>query len=342
MALTPVRVAVVGLGAWGECHVETLASLPQAELVAVCDARVQHARQVAARWNCAALAVEELWARDDVDLVSIATPAPQHLEAVLATLGAGKHVLIEKPVALRADDARQMQSAARAHNKLLVPGHILRFDARYAEVKRRLDAGEIGAPLGLFSRRARPQWQLVIHGETHTALVLMAHDIDIALWWSGSRVKSVRAHERFVAPEKRVTPGSAPDLLWANLEFENGLFAALHSSWLLPQAAGIERDDDAEIVGENGVLRLQARDCGVEQWSDAGATKGRTMPDLALHTPLAGQLTGALREQLGYLCNCIARDETPLHVSFDDAIHGLEVAEAIIVSAQTRQEIQLS
>ena len=115
----------------------------------------------------------------------------------------------------------------------------------------------------------------------------------------------------------------------------------MHSSWLLPQAAGIERDDDAEIVGESGVLRLQARDCGVEQWSDVGAMTGRIMPDLTLHHPLAGQLTGALREQLAYACDAIARDETPSHVSFDDAIHGLEVADAIIASAQTNQEIQL-
>ena len=199
MALTPVRVAVVGLGAWGECHVETLAVLAGAELVAVCDARVERAAEVAVRFGVEAISAEDVWARDDIDLVSIATPAPYHLEAVLAALGAGKHVLVEKPVALRADDARQMQSAARANGKLLVPGHILRFDARYAEVKRRLDAGQIGAPLSLFSRRARPQCQLQIHGATHTALVLMAHDIDIALWWSGSRVKSVRAFERFVS-----------------------------------------------------------------------------------------------------------------------------------------------
>lgn len=340
--MNPIRVAVLGLGAWGECHVQALQSLPQATITAVYDAAPQRTAQIAARYDVPAVEnLETLWARDDVDLVIVATPEAHHFEAVTRALETGKHVLVEKPVSASPDQARAMQSAANAAQRFLVPGHILRFDPRYASIKTHIEQGRIGRIVSIFSKRARPQQQLAVHGRAHTAFVLMAHDIDLALWWVGERVTRVRSHALCVSEAQRVTAGEAPDVLWATLEFANGALATLQSSWLLPAAAHIEMADSAEIIGERGMLHAQTNDGGFSWWSDEAQSAGRHSPDLGIHHQFAGRATGALSTQLAYLCDCIAGEKTPAHVSFADAVHGIEIADAIVRSTRQGREISI-
>jgi len=328
-----VRAAVIGLGNWGECHAATLAALLQAELVAVCDARLDRAEEVAQRFNIDDFtdAPDELLQRDDIDLVSIVTPEAEHLPLVLQALGSGKHVLVEKPAAICAIEAQRMADAARTSGRYLMPGHILRFDPRYAAVRDAIAAGEIGPVVSLFSRRARPQALFELYGRTHLAFVTTIHDIDLAIWYTGSRVRRVRAHER------HVTGGETPDLLWATLEFENDAIAVLHSTWLVPDAARVGMADFLEVVGGYGILRVDASQSGFEQWGE----KGRHSPDFSIHHQFAGGVIGALRNELGYLCDCILRGEAPEYVPFGDAVHGLEVAAAIVESAQTGEVVKL-
>ncbi len=338
-----IRVAVIGLGAWGQCHAETYAALPGVEIAALCDADPARLAAIARQHDvslqftdCAAL-----WQRDDIDLVSVVTPENLHRQIVVDALRSGKHVLVEKAVATEPADAHAMAAAAHDTGRFLVPGHILRFDSRYAEVKRQLDEGAIGDVVSIFSRRSRPQKQFVHHSANHTAYVQMPHDIDLALWWAGSRVTRVRAVERCLRPELRAVAGTAPDVLWANLEFANGIVAVLHSSWLLPSNAGVDMGDYAEIIGSHGVLKVQTADSGFEMWSDSPASPGRYSPDLGIHHRVAGRVVGALREELGYLCDCIRGHRPPTHTSFADAVHGVEVAHAVVSSATSGQDIVL-
>jgi predicted dehydrogenase len=222
-----------------------------------------------------------------------------------------------------------------------VPGHILRFDVRYAQIKEHLQRGAIGQVVSIFSRRTRPQSQFAHHGANHTAFVTMPHDIDLALWWAGSRVTSVRAHQRFVSKQRRVVQSDAPDLVWATLQFENGIIAVLHASWLSPDAAHIEMADNAEVIGETGLLQAQTADSGFSWWSDEPASAGRHAPDLGIHHRLAGHTGGALRAQLAYLTNCIRSEQAPNYTSFEDAIHGVEIAEAIVRSALSGTDVLL-
>lgn len=343
MSDSKVRVAVVGLGLWGECHVETLAAMAGVEVVAVSDAYAPRLEEVANKYNVAGRyeTPEAIWQRDDIDLVSIVTPVYDHCHQVVDALKSGKHVLVEKAVTLKAEEARTMQQAADDSGKFLMPAHILRFDTRYAAIKRHLEEDAIGNIVSLYSKRARPQWQLKHHGKTHTAFVLMPHDIDLSIWWTGSKVKRVRAHELRVRPELRVTETDSPDVLWATLEFENGTLAQLQSSFLLPEAARIDMGDVAEVIGEKGVLSAQTSDGGFSWFSDTPGQQGRHSPDFGIHSHVAGRVTGALREELTYFTECIRRNEAPSYLPFSDAVHGVEVGEAILQSARSGQDVTL-
>ena len=331
--MTKVRVGIIGLGSWGVSHLEAFQSLPHVEVVAVCDQRPERLQALADKTGSAtcyehAHAVCE---RNDIDLVSVVTFEHDHLAPVLGALRAGKHVLVEKPVATTIDEARKMQAVATEQGRFLMPGHLLRFDPRYAGIYQSIHNDQIGAPVSIHLKRSRQKSLYTTYQRTHTVYELMVHDIDLALWYAGSRVTAVKAYER------SLQGGKTPELLWACLEFENGTVAMLHSNWLMPDEAGIAIADAAEVIGKTGIASFETTNAGLQIWDRSG----RSTPDFAIHSHVAGQVVGALREQLSYICSCVMQHENPNYLSFDDAIHGIQVAAAIMQSAETRAEVKL-
>lgn len=327
-----IKVGVIGLGDWGERHVEAYRSLPNVEVVAVCSRRPERLDFIGKQYQIAGrdLDYNQLLTRD-LDLVSVVTAESEHYGPVLDALRAGKHVLVEKPVSINPSEAREMWAVAAEHGRYLMPGHLLRFDSRYSEIYRDLQNGRIGVPVSIYLKRSRPKSLFATYRRIHTVYELTVHDLDLAIWYAGSRVKSVRAYGR------QVQDGEYPDLLWTCLEFQNRALAILESNWLTPDEAGIAEADAAEVLGGKGLAKFDASNTGVQIWDRSG----RYTPDLYYHSHTAGRATGALREQLGYICDCIAQGQQPDYVSFQDAVHGIEVCEAIVDSARTGQEVEL-
>jgi predicted dehydrogenase len=334
MPLSKVKVGIIGLGDWGVCHLQALQSLPQFEVTAVCDLNEARMRELADRYGIAGVYGNsaELCADPGLDLVIVATYEKGHLEPTLQALRAGKHVLVEKPVSTVAAEAREMQRVAAEQGRIIVPGHVLRFDSRYASVRRAIAVGAIGKPVSLYMKRSRPKSMFAIYKRTHTVYMSTVHDLDIALWCAGSRVRKVKAWGR------RVTGADVPDLLWATLEFANGAIAVLESDWLTPDRAGVGTNDYLEVIGDAGTVRLDASNPGWRMWNDAD---GAIPADVHFHYGLADVFAGALKEQLGYVCRCIAEGRQPDYISFADAVHVIEVANAIEQSIDSGREVEL-
>jgi len=111
--MNQVQVGLIGAGAFGESHIVGYKSLPYANLAAVCDTNATRAQELAARYDIPKWYVDytELLREIPLDAVSICTPEELHLAPALAAIGAGKHVLVEKPIATRVEDAKQMIEA---------------------------------------------------------------------------------------------------------------------------------------------------------------------------------------------------------------------------------------
>ena len=328
-----VRVGIVGLGEWGASHLETYQSLPDAEVVALCDPREDKLGELAARYRVADWSPNdaELWVREDVDLVSVVTDEKDHLNPVMNALASGKHVVVEKPVSTTADEAREMMAAAAKYGRYLVPGHVLRFEPRYAQLHGFLASGEVGKPVSIYSKRARPRRLFETFKRVHTVFGSMVHDIDLAIWYAGARVRSVKAYER------SISGADSPEVLWACLEFENGVLAVLHSNWMTPDEAGVDVADSVELIGEGGSASLETASAAPQLWSGSG----RRAYELGHHANVDGIVVGALRGLLAYVCGCVSRREPPSRVPLEDAVHGVEVAEAVEQSAKTGREIDL-
>src|SRR5581483_6237083 len=152
-----LKVGVIGAGLWGTAHILGYRALPYVELTAVADSSPGRARTAAQKHGIPQWFenYEDLCALAELDAVSVVTPEAEHLGPVRAAAEAGKHILVEKPIASDVSDAKAMIDAASRAGVILMPGHILRFETRYALVKQRLECGLLGGIVTIQARRNR-------------------------------------------------------------------------------------------------------------------------------------------------------------------------------------------
>lgn len=142
----PLRAAVIGAGYWGPNLARNFRGSPDWDLVAVCDLDESRARKVVGDRSTVEVmtSVDELLARDDVDAVAIATPAGTHARLALAALDAGKHVVVEKPIASTSADARRMVERAAAVDRVLMVDHTFCYTSVVVRIRDMIAEGAIG------------------------------------------------------------------------------------------------------------------------------------------------------------------------------------------------------
>ena len=222
-----VRVAVVGAGEWGMNHVRTFAQLSDAQLVCVCDldeGRLKHVRghhpgvSTTTRYD-------DVVQDRSVEAVVIASFAAQHYGQARAALEAGKHVLVEKPMTLQADEAGDLVRLARRAGRCLMVGHLLLYHPAVVKMKELLTSGEIGELFYIYSQRL------------NLGRVRMDEN---ALWSFGPHDVAVALHLFKAEPEVVTAKGEAylqkgiVDVVFVTLHFPQKRMAHIHLSWLDP------------------------------------------------------------------------------------------------------------
>ncbi|MCL5096495.1 MAG: Gfo/Idh/MocA family oxidoreductase [Candidatus Omnitrophica bacterium] len=327
-----LRMGLIGCGAFGESHLATYAGIPFIETVAITDVVEEKARKLAARYRVRRVAKDfrEVCSSDEVDAVSVVTTEDQHLEPVLAALENHKHVFVEKPMATRVQDAQKMIEAARKSGVVLMPGHVLRFETKYATVKEQLDTGRLGRVLSLYARRNRPKWQGTVYKRTPLYLETAIHDLDAMLWYTGQGVQSVRSYEVTVDPKH------GADLACGMLRFDGGAIGLVQTSWLLPDKTPF-LDDSFELITTSGVANIEMAHSGLTLWREEGAE----IPDVSYEPRLRGAVYGALREELIYFALCALEKRQPTVLTAEDGLEAVRVALALAESARTGEEVTL-
>lgn len=331
--LTKLRVGLVGCGAFGASHAAAFSGIPFTEVVAVADTRVERAQELAARYGIRRVCrnAEELCALPEVEAVSVVTTEDQHLAPVLTAIDHGKPVLVEKPLATRLGDAVKMVETARQADVILMPGHILRFETRYALVKEKLDGGELGRVVSIQTRRNRSKEAHQKYARAHPFLVTAIHDLDLLLWYSSSTAHRVRGYQR------NVMGGPNPELAWGIIEFANGVIGFIESTWLTPERAGIYSNDRLHLIGTRGVADLDLVDGGLSFWLD----EGYSVPDVSYEPRIHGAVGGALAAELAYFAACIVKGEAPRVVTAEESLAGIRVANALLESAEKETDVFL-
>lgn len=320
-AMSAVRVAVVGSGPFAELHAQAFAENPDCELVAIVSRTLPRAEALAERYSAggAFRSTGELVAARQVDAVSVVTAGRFHLEPTLEALQAGASVLLEKPVVMDSAEGRVLRDAASRAPGFVMPAHILRFGAPYQELRSRLLSGAVGVPRALSFRRHRGRDHDELFPDVHPVLMTMTHDIDLALWLTGSTPVQVDARQ-IEAPSR-----SQPLAVWAEVELRDGTALSFQVSWSL---AGGTLPDSLEIVGDEGALSLAL----LPRVHDFGA--GAAVVDDTL-TPHAAH--GALREEIRTFVDAVRFGRPPAAVTLDEALAGIDLAQRIIATAETHR-----
>lgn len=188
-----VGYGLIGAGAFGRYCLGRYASLDGVKRVAVADASDTLARQAAEAYGLEVCGVDELLARDDVELVHLATPPGTHKDLALRAIAAGKHVLCEKPLAVTVDDGRAMVDAAKARGVNLAANLIMRHVPHCERVKAVLDTGLLGEPIhGEFINGAKDQELGPDHwfwDPAKSGGIFIEHGVhffDVFDWWLGT------------------------------------------------------------------------------------------------------------------------------------------------------------
>ncbi len=264
--MAPLKFGLIGCGRIAEAnHIPEILSLgKKAVVTAMFDKQKGKAEALAAKFNlkskiCKTL--DELLA-SDIDAVMIATPNLYHYEQTLAALNAGKHVLVEKPMASSLEEADEMIDFAAKKGLVLQVNQSLRYYAPYKKVKELIDGGVIGKPLHARCLRASnaspdvnwsPGATWFVQKKYKGSLVtdIAVHMAD-ALYWFFGPVEGIMAKTRCLSHE-------VPDNVVALFTFQNGASAVLELSWTFPKSSSA-----FEIYGEDGYISIGTE--GIEIW----------------------------------------------------------------------------
>ncbi len=323
-----LRVGVIGAGVMGARHAQIYAALPEVTLVAVCDAREDVARSVAAATGAApSTDFRRLLARDDLDAVSVCTPDDAHREPCEAAARAGKHVLVEKPIATTVADAEGIVAAAARAGVVLLVGHCLRFDPRYYAAKAAIAAGELGAIQTIYTRRSNTvAAQDRLRGRCSLPLFLGVHDYDVMRWFLESEVEHVTAESKWGLLRSRGYP--VEDANGALLTFASGALGIAELNWILPRGLPATGDHRADVVGEKGALAIATLETGLTRVDEARAVRVDAAP--VVH----GHPGGMFHFELAHFVDTIRR-RVPPAITPLDAVMALRIALAVERAAAT-------
>jgi UDP-N-acetylglucosamine 3-dehydrogenase len=258
-----LNIGVIGLGEIGTLHCEALMQLPQARLLAVADIDETRAKQVAGQTGAQAYQnYKELLARADIDAVIIATPDHLHKGPCVHAAQAGKHILVEKPLAMTVEDSKTILEAAEKAQVKLMVGFTLRFFPQYQHARASIEKGELGTPISLFARRTNLITQSQrLKGRAGVLFFLGIHDFDILRWMVGAEAKEIFC----VSAKHDRSQYNVEDETFTTIRFENGVIACAHIGWCLPEGHPTGFDFKLDIAGTKGLLNLDMVRQGVEK-----------------------------------------------------------------------------
>jgi predicted dehydrogenase len=249
-------VAVIGYGFMGTTHISAWRYIDDCEVRAVVGRNLEKAREVAKKYGIDAYNnIDEVLRRRDIDIVDVCTPTSTHASYSVASMSAGKHVFLEKPIALTLKDADAIIDASKKNKVKLMVGHVLRFFPEYMKAKELIDQGMIGEPViaRTFRGGPIPEWSPWFLDKTQSggvAIDLAIHDVDYLMWIFNKRVERVYAVVKKLV-HKEIT---AEDFALINLRFENGGTALVEANWALPKMYPFTMR--FEVDGTNGMITL--------------------------------------------------------------------------------------
>jgi len=311
-----LKMAVIGAGFWGKNHVRVLSELPDVELVAVCDIDQQKTALVAEKYGLKAYSSSSiLYEKEDVDAVTLCVWSTRLSEESLNALRAGKHVLVEKPMAKSLREAEKIIELADAKKLILTVGFIERFNPAVKRLKEMIMEGKIGSLVSATIKRVT-KWPERI-GDVGVVKDTAIHDIDITRFIFNEDPLSVYARAGALKHTK------FEDYAQIMLSFSNGKSAFIEANWLTPY-----KIRKLTVTGSEAIISLDY------------VTQEITIETLDQTLTPRHDVEEPLKLELQHFVECVKNNKRPV-VSGMDGVKALKIAEACLKSAKTGRLIKL-
>ena len=326
-----MRAAVIGVGMIGSLHARVYAEHPATELVAVCDASEDRAREVGeqlgARWYAG---LEELLAHEEVEVATIATPEQARPAVARACAARGIHLMLEKPLAPTLREADELIADLEAARGTAAVDFMLRSEPRYAHAKQALEAGGLGDLCTIVARRRLTVVAAEQYAPWTDLLITVAiHDLDVMTWLAGP-VERVYAE----GVVRRCGHWGREDAVLGVLRFASGAAGSFETSWALPATTPTPLDVSLHVVGTEGGVFVDGAHHGLRV-VDSGVY---SEPDLA-HWPVGPTgVEGALRAHVGRFVDAVQTGAPP-PMTLAEARYAQQLAEALKESLRTGQAV---
>jgi len=224
---SPTGVAIIGCGYWGMNYIRVLSELPDAYVAVVCEQRTNRLDDVARSFRDLPLTtdLEEALHRDDVDAVVVCTPAVTHRSIAGRALELGKHVLVEKPLAVNVEQTNGLIELSAASDRVLLTGHTFVYNSGVACIKRLVEAGTLGRTYYLYARRTNMG---PFRDDVNALWDLAPHDVAIFNHIVGA------VPEWVSAVGSRLLGDDREDVGFITLGYSDGVIGHIHVSWADP------------------------------------------------------------------------------------------------------------
>lgn len=325
---TQHRVGVVGAGLVGVRHAEAFSALRGVSVAAVFDVVPATAVRFAERFGAQAVAtLADLLADETVDIVVVATSDQAHFDTAMAVIDAGRHMLLEKPLAADLAEATRIAERASASERVVGVGHQLRFDARYVGAAREVRSGALGRVSHCHFRRNSSIAGPIRYGrQAALASHVLVHDVDLLRFITGHEIVSVVA-----AGTKLSATAADLDSLLVLARLDDGAIATFEASWILPTGVGSMLDAQTNVVCLEGSVSVTT----AEQGLAVIGRDGITYPDTVRFVEVDGHSAGLMHQQAAAFVGAV--DGTPSNALCrpDDALAAVRVADAVTRSLAT-------
>lgn len=326
---------MIGAGAMGRNHARAYGEIPGAELVAVADIDQARAAEISARHGGRAYHdYLEMLEAEHPDAVSIVVPTRDHFAVASAALERGCHVLVEKPITGTVEEAVRLLACAEKAGRVLMVGHIERYNPALQEMKRRLEAGQLGRIYQAKARRLGPFPSRI--RDVGVVTDLATHDLDVMRYLVGTEV------ERVYAETQREIHTTHEDALNGLLRFAGGVVGVLDINWLTPT-----KIREITLTGERGMFQadyltqdlrfFENSETAETPWGEMAVLRGVNEGSM---TRYAIPKREPLRSELdAFLAGC--EGDLDGIVPGADGLVALQLALALISSAERHQAVDL-
>ncbi|WP_297069260.1 Gfo/Idh/MocA family protein [Thermococcus sp.] len=333
-----LKVGVVGCGnIFNLAHKGALKAAEGVRVVACMDIDKERAKTGAGEFSAKALTSLDEFLDLDVDVVEVLTPTYTHAELVIQVLKAGKHVIVEKPIALTVEEAKEMIRTAEREGLHLLVGHVRRFDRRWMVMKEVMKKRNI---LPMHIRKSEVQnlpfpedyWYWDESRSGGVALDLGVHVTDFLRWFFESEPLSVYAVGKTIKDEAKAN--DTFDHFVMMIEFEGGKTGIAEVSWAYPYPSryGVFYHH-VDIIGKNGRIRYTPLDTPV-----VGVAKANF--EMPRFSPLLSTFPDAFERELKHFFSVIRGEEEPI-IMAEDALIALKIAEKAKESARKGEVVRI-